>query len=367
VGDVVDYSWARPAPADLARRGYTGAMRYLSYEPGKNLSHAERDALWAAGIAIGFVWETVPNRPLAGYTAGAEDGRAANRQADDFGWPAWVPIAYAVDFDPANRLGAVVEYFKGALSVGGRPVGVYGTYSVLEALAPVVHQGRRVECYWQCAGWSGSGSGSGGSIRLDDGSNRRVSRHACLYQDISETRHSGEDHNHVLGHVAFLFHPDQAPEGGPALKEKIMANGVKLPDIPESGDSVWVPSTDGVGRPRRYEAPYPDGTSALLEAGIIDEIIPLTGNAGRWFWNTFIEVAPVVAEWTALSGNLAQTKDIEAAIAASVTDALDGIDTPELPASFAADVAGAVLAKIGPTVTDAAAAGVDRELDKLSD
>jgi GH25 family lysozyme M1 (1,4-beta-N-acetylmuramidase) len=146
-------------------------------------------------------------------------------------------------------------------------------------------------------------------------------------------------------------------------QEDIMANGVKLPDIPESGSRVWVPSTDGVGRPRRYEAPFPDGTSALLEAGVIDGVVELTGNAGRWYYNTFIEVAPVVAEWTALSGNLAQTADIKAAIAATVTDALDGIDAPTLPPTFAADVAGAVLAKIGPTVTDAAAAGVDRELD----
>jgi hypothetical protein len=150
-------------------------------------------------------------------------------------------------------------------------------------------------------------------------------------------------------------------------KEKVMANGVKLPDIPESGNRVWVSTTDGVGRPRCYEAPYPDGTSALLTAGVIDGIVELTGGPARWYYNTFIVAAPVVAEWTALSGNLAQTEDIKAAIAASVTDALDGIDTPELPASFAADVAGAVLAKIGPTVTDAAAAGVDRELDKLSD
>lgn len=157
------------------------------------------------------------------------------------------------------------------------------------------------------------------------------------------------------------------------LKEKVMANGVKLPDIPESGNRVWVSTTDGVGRPRCYEAPYPDGTSALLAAGVIDGIVELTGNAGRWYYNTFIVAAPVVAEWTALSGNLAQTDDIKATFAAAVDDVLAAIEaddntvTPTLPPTFAADVSAAVLAKIGPTVENAAAAGVDRELDKLAD
>jgi hypothetical protein len=360
MGDVIDYSWSRPSPADLARRGYTGAMRYLSHEPGKNLSSAERDALWRAGIAVGLVWEASSGRPLAGFDAGRADAVEANRQASAFGWPDWTPIAYAVDFDPARNLGAIEQYFRGALSVPGRPVGMYGAYSAVEHLAGITHAGRRVECFWQCAGWSGTGSGSGGSIRLDDGSQRRVSRHTCLYQDISETRMPGTDHNHVLGHVAFLYHPDQQAQ---QIKETAMANGVKIPDIPESGQRVWVSTTDGVGRPRRYEAPYPDGTSALLSAGVIDGIVELTGNAGRWYWNTFIEVAPVVAEWTALSGNLAQTDDLKAAIAAAINE----LDTPDLPPTFAADVAGAVLAKIGPVVEDAAAAGVDRELDAQAD
>jgi hypothetical protein len=358
MGDVVDYSWSRPAPADLARRGYTGAMRYLSHESGKNLSVAERDALWATGIAVGLVWEGNAGRPLDGFKAGVDDAREANRQADALGWPRQTPIAYAVDIDPTGHLDALRDYFHGVLSAGGRPVGIYGAYSVIEAAADWQWEGHRVECFWQCAGWSGSGSGSGGSIHLDDGSVRRVSRHACLYQDITETRHAGEDHNHVLGYVAFLYHPDQQVQ---ALKETAMANGVKLPEITDQ--AVWISTTDGVGRPRRYEAPYPAGTSALLEAKVIDGVIELTGDAGRWYYNTFIEVAPFVAEWTAAAGNLALTEQLKTSIEAAVAE----IDTPDLPPTFAADVADKVLASIGPAVTDAAAAGVDRELDGLAD
>jgi hypothetical protein len=209
MGDVVDYSWARPAPSFLRERGYTGVMRYLSHERGKNLSVAERDALWAVGIAVGLVWESVGSRALGGFEAGASDAREANDQADALAYPRSVPIAYAVDFDPGNRVNQVMDYFLGALSVPGRPVGVYGSYDVLERCATLRFGTRSIECFWQCAGWSGSGTGSGGSIRLDDGSTRRVSRHACLYQDIEGSRLAGTDHNHVLGHVDFLYHPDQ--------------------------------------------------------------------------------------------------------------------------------------------------------------
>jgi hypothetical protein len=358
MGDVIDYSWSRPTPQSLRERGYTGAMRYLSHEPGKNLSARERDALWAAGIAVGLVWESNPGRPLQGFKAGVDDAREANRQAAALGWPTGTPIAYAVDFDPANRMGAVQDYFHGVLSAGGRPVGIYGSYGVIEASAGWQWEGRRVECFWQCAGWSGSGSGTGGSIRLDDGSTRRVSRHACLYQDISETRMPGTDHNHVLGHVAFLHHPDQQVQ---ALKETVMANGVKLPEI--TGGSVWISTTDGVGRPRRYEAPYPDGTSALIDSKVIDGVVELTGNAGRWYYNFFIEVAPIVAEWTAISSAVAQTDQLKAAIETAIAS----VESPDLPLTFANDVATKVLASIGPAVTDAAAAGVDRELDQLTD
>lgn len=367
---VVDYSWARPQPSGLKARGYDGAIRYIAVgrsNAGKVLTPGERDALWAAGIAVGLVWETSAGRPLGGFNAGVEDARAANIEADLLDWPAHVPLAYAVDFDPTGKLDTIADYFHGVLSVPGRPVGTYGTYSVIERLATVAVGGRRVECFWQCAGWSGGGSGSGGSIRLDDGSTRKVSRHSCLYQDIEGTRLKGTDHNHVLGHVAFLHHPDHQP----TLKEKIMANGVKLPDL--TGQTVWLWTEDGVGRPRCFELPFPHGTSAALQSGRIDGIVELHGDEARWFHDTLIVAGPIVAEWQEAAGGVAQTEAIKDAVAAGVDEVLaaieadDDVVTPTLPPTFATEVATAVLAKVGTTVEDAAARGVDRELDAIGD
>src|SRR5262245_38118081 len=57
VAKGVDYSWARPSPSGLYAEGYRFAARYLSYDTtGKNLSAAEAEALWAAGVDIVANW-----------------------------------------------------------------------------------------------------------------------------------------------------------------------------------------------------------------------------------------------------------------------------------------------------------------------
>lgn len=151
------------------------------------------------------------------------------------------------------------------------------------------------------------------------------------------------------------------------MKEKVMANGVKLPDIGESGGTVWLPTTDGVGRPRRVALSFPHGTSAALEAGVIDEVVELHGDAGREFWNYWIEAAPVVDEWQEAGAALANREQLTTAVTAAVDAALADVDAPDLPPTFATDVAERVLAKVGTTVEDAAARGVDRELDAQAD
>jgi hypothetical protein len=189
---VVDYSWARPTPQSIRDFGYAGAIRYLSFEPGKNLSGAERDALWAAGLAVALVWETTANRAAGGFDAGAADGVEANRQADALGWPPDRPIYFTVDYD-AGPEGPVTGYFHGANSTAWRPVGCYGSYRVIEGIVGtgVVGWG------WQCAAWSGDGAGSGGVS--SDG--RRLSVHARLYQRAVTVMGGACDANDV-------YHPD---------------------------------------------------------------------------------------------------------------------------------------------------------------
>src|SRR5262245_924426 len=68
----VDYSWANPSPAHLKSEGYTFAARYLSYVPGKNLTHTEANALIAEGIDVVSNWEWDQNDALGGYSAGVQ-------------------------------------------------------------------------------------------------------------------------------------------------------------------------------------------------------------------------------------------------------------------------------------------------------
>lgn len=168
---LIDYAWQKPSPAQIAAAGYTGVLRYLSFDASKNLSPAERDGLLAAGLAIGLVWETTATRAGQGYSAGQQDVQAAEAQANALGYPAGCPIFYAVDYAAAPA--AVVPYFQGVQGLASHPVGVYGSASVIEAV-PATWK-------WQTVAWSGG----------------RVSSQAHIYQTLDATL-PGCDHNRVL-------------------------------------------------------------------------------------------------------------------------------------------------------------------------
>lgn len=198
---VVDYSWGRVGGTDtnhaaaVKAAGYIGAVRYLCY-PGdgiKQLRAGELAALHAQGLAVGVVWETTADRAGQGYNAGQSDAAEANRQADALGFPADRPIYYAVDFD--GRWENVKPYFDGARANGGRPVGIYGSYGVVEACD--------VGWVWQCAAWSGNGNGTAGNI---DG--RRLSAKARLFQRVGYVLGQTCDVNDVLADDWGGWHPD---------------------------------------------------------------------------------------------------------------------------------------------------------------
>lgn len=267
---IVDYSWGRPDPAGLAARGYVAAMRYLG-SSSRDLSAAELRRLHDAGLAVGLIWETVARRPLDGYDAGRSDARRANEHADSLGAPGWLPIFYAVDFGATalQIAGPVADYFDGVRSVPGRPVGCYGSYPTVEHL---MGEGLAV-CAWQCAGWSGSGAGSGGSMRCLDGSVRRRSRHACMFQDVPERPVPGEDLNHVLLEpVEWVWHPDRVPVSSSQSLEDLMAKSFH---VTTDGDAQWRVVTDGNGRLRR-EFLDGDTRALLLFAGELDGTVSLT-------------------------------------------------------------------------------------------
>jgi hypothetical protein len=281
---VVDYSWARPAPQLIAQYGYVGAMRYLSQEPGKNLSPGERDALFAAGLAVGLVWETTAARSLGGWSAGVADAGEANQQADGLSWPGDRPIYYAVDIDTGPE-GAVTGYFQGAASVGGRPVGAYGTYRVIEGLVG----GGIVGWGWQCAAWSGDGWGTGGSIE-----GRRVSAHARLYQRAVPVLGGTCDANDVLQPDWGGWFPAADPEVLADIRRRIDEAATQVLQEGDQGEPVaWAQillnkklgatlETDGVFGP--YTAAAVRAFQANLQHYFHDPGIAVDGIIGPQTW-----------------------------------------------------------------------------------
>lgn len=270
---VLDYSYARPGPAQIAADGYLGVIRYLCH-PGdsKRLTASERDRLHAAGLAVGLVWETTAARPLAGYGAGAADAVAANRYADDLDWPPDRPIFYAVDTDTGPD--QVRAYFAAVANTGGRPWGLYGSYRVVEGFAGIT------PWLWQCAAWSGTGRGTGGSIE-----GRRLSRHAVLFQRVAQVYAGAADVNDVLAADWGGWHPTHHPGGlMPADAQAILDKITELRDaiggLAAAGDADHDQAAAWEHDTRRLVP-----TQALLIPGDPRQwVLAITDNGlGRWW------------------------------------------------------------------------------------
>ena len=130
-------------------------MRYLSHDTsGKTLTRAEADSYHAAGIAVGLNFEDGTSNALGGAVQGMADAKFANQLADSLGAPADVEIWYSCDTNATFAQAA--PYYRGAKSVGGRPVSFYGSLHiglVLKAEGTVLN-------VWaaNAASWSGYGS-----------------------------------------------------------------------------------------------------------------------------------------------------------------------------------------------------------------
>jgi len=161
----VDYSWARPTPADLYKAGKRFAVRYLSWgssgrgnsilsgaSNGKVLTKSEADRLQAAGLAVVSNWEFRTDDQLRGRDGGRFDAREADRLHLDRGGPAEAPIYFSTDFDASTtQLATCYEYLRGCADIlGWDRVGVYGGYRTIAYM-----HGRGVKWLWQTYAWSG--------------------------------------------------------------------------------------------------------------------------------------------------------------------------------------------------------------------
>lgn len=228
---VLDYSFARPDPSNIRSAGYSDVMRYLSPDSSKNLSGAERDALWAAGLGIGLVWESTATRAAQGLNAGKADAVSAAAQAKVLGFPVNLPIFFAVDFDA--QVSQVVSYFTGVKSVLQNPVGVYGSAKVVDG---VIGLGL-AKFGWQTMAWSGS----------------TVSPNATLYQRIRATVSNpvaGSDENLLINDMPFWVKNSPLPAPAPAPVPNIPHPAPKIAPgphlaFPLPGGYFFGPSTGG--------------------------------------------------------------------------------------------------------------------------
>lgn len=217
---ILDYSFARPDPASIKDQGFIGVVRYVSPNPGKNLTIPERDALRAAGLAIGLVWEWYAQRPLEGEQAGIEDARAALNQAAALGFPAYLPIYFAVDWDATEQQqGPINAYFQGVRSVfAGRKVGAYAGFYPLKRLfdAGLISHG------WQTYAWSGG----------------RWDNRAQLRQTLNGQWNGSVDFGETMADDHGLWTVEQQAQPAPEPKPAPAPNGSHDYQI-QKNDTFW--------------------------------------------------------------------------------------------------------------------------------
>lgn len=142
--------------AGIKAAGYEFAGRYLVPNSGslawKALTKAEAEAITGAGLRLLTVWETTADRVKGGMSAGHEDGVRAYQCAKEIGMPTNGVIYFAVDYEAqAFEMRTIADYLNAAKAqIGEYGIGVYGSYSVIEAIASQYI----CDAYWQCLAWS---------------------------------------------------------------------------------------------------------------------------------------------------------------------------------------------------------------------
>lgn len=155
MAEGVDYSWARPGGATLARAGKSFAVRYLypDGQGGKGLDPSELADLQGNGIEVPVVYESYAARIREGRDAGIADAKTAQAELARLGLPTGMPVYFACDYDaPESDQGAIDAYLKGAAEViGADRVGLYAGYWVIKRCA----ENGTAKWLWQTYAWSG--------------------------------------------------------------------------------------------------------------------------------------------------------------------------------------------------------------------
>lgn len=153
---LIDEDWSKVDPQAARALGYTGVIGYVSQDTtGKNLTRADVDAIHAAGMSVGLVYEYNPKSALGGHTQALKDGMAALLSASYLQVPRMVALYAAVDWDvQPQEMSSVASYlaaYSQLIHNNGFRSGVYGGYNVCNAPAVRVN----VDFLWQTYAWSG--------------------------------------------------------------------------------------------------------------------------------------------------------------------------------------------------------------------
>lgn len=135
------------------RHGFRFAMRYIVPSiGGKMIQHQEIVAAHAAGIDLGFIYETDGHGWQAGAKAGVIDGSAARLALASIAAPATCAAYFTIDSQVLGSAMSLVHSYLEAASANVRPyrAGVYGQYSVIEMAAQEMPELFR----WQTMAWS---------------------------------------------------------------------------------------------------------------------------------------------------------------------------------------------------------------------
>lgn len=155
---VIDIAWARPDPSEIAAKGYTGVIGYISRDASKCMSRAYIDACHAHGLDVGFVFEDAADRARQGAPAGQADGQFIAAHFASIGAPAGVACYMAVDYAaPASDHPAIVAYFQaGAAAMRPHPSGAYGDADVDDWA-----RAGGIPLEWGTVAWSGGRQSDG--------------------------------------------------------------------------------------------------------------------------------------------------------------------------------------------------------------
>ncbi len=154
----VDYSFARPDPAMMKKRGVKLALRYLwntKYEDGrtnKGIGTVELAALQAQGIQVAFIYEEDGKELQGGFNGGVRVAKAAEGFLKGLGLAGY-PIYFNVDYDaPSTDMPNILSALDGIASVIGRDrTGLYSGYGPMKA----AFDADKIKWGFQTYAWSG--------------------------------------------------------------------------------------------------------------------------------------------------------------------------------------------------------------------